>query len=153
MTTIAWCGRYVAADTQVTYKDGLRSTHSFVKVKVIGGVVYACCGSAPLFQPLIDWYLAGHNPKDVPQDYPGSASDLIVFKKDGSCTLFGTNVPYPMEFEAPEAWGSGSPLALVALEMGADARRAVEVTLKFDTSSGGEVQFFDLHEIFKEMAA
>ena len=143
ITTVAWDGRYVAADSQITYGDRTRGLSPCQKIKVIDGVVYALSGSAALFQPMIDWYLAGHDPKEVPTDRPDAGSDLIVFK-GGRCTLFCTSMPYPLEFKAPEAFGSGSSIAQVAMSMGADARRAVEEAIKFDTCSGGDIQIVDL---------
>ena len=44
------------------------------------------------------------------------------------------------------AIGSGNELALGAMAAGADARRAVEIAIMLDTSSGGEIHTMNVFE-------
>jgi hypothetical protein len=55
-----------------------------------------------------------------------------VFYWDGSPTFVEMHGPF---FAA----GSGQDFALGAMAAGADARRAVEIAIQFDTQSGGRV--------------
>jgi len=48
------------------------------------------------------------------------------------------------------AWGSGRDYAMGAMEMGADARRAVEVTNVHSTDCGFGVEAYDLEMTFNK---
>jgi hypothetical protein len=113
------------------------------KLKMRGQEVFALSGEAALFEPMIEWYLAGANPKEVPTGTPGHTSSLVVFKA-GRCFSYKTTLPYPDEFFAPDAWGSGQDFAIGAMKGGADAKRAVEIAIDCNPHTGGKVQAIDL---------
>lgn len=54
---------------------------------------------------------------------------------------------HPFAIDAPfHAGGSGSAVALGAMEMGATAEEAVRIAIKYTTSCGGEIQIVKLGE-------
>ena len=142
MTTIAWDGKSVAADSQCTYGSYI-SPVNYRKLIKRDGIVFACTGSGPLFSPLVDWYLSGHDPKSCPTATGDYTSTLLVFR-DGKAFMLKTEMPYPEEMHAPDAWGAGAEFAIGAMHAGADASRAVEIAIKCNPYTGGEVLCFEL---------
>jgi len=65
----------------------------------------------------------------------GKCYDVIV-NNDGYCEHF--------EIEHNEAKGSGSELALAAMDFGKSAKEAVEYAITRDIYSGGKVRVFDV---------
>jgi hypothetical protein len=146
MTVIAWDGRYVAADSLKCYGSS-RAMAPVQKLRVRDGIVFACTGSGALFEPMIQWYLAGKDPEKVPpcgDDHKGTT--LIVFTSEGAC-FYKLDMPHPEELSAPDAWGAGADFAIGAMEVGADAKTAVEAALRRETYTGGPVQVIDLAEL------
>lgn len=144
MTTIAWDGKTVAADSLKTIRDGFeRRAGSFQKIKRVGDIVYAITGSAALFDPLIEWHKEGAFRNKMPKDKHDGYSALLVFS-EGRCFCYTTDIGYPEELFAPDAFGSGSDYALGALHAGVDAARAVQVAMICNPQTGGEIQVVDL---------
>jgi hypothetical protein len=90
---------------------------------------------------MIAWWCAGA----VAEDYPDSnrstdtGASLIVIRPDLSVWKF-ESTPHPFRVEMPFcAFGSGDESALVAMECGCDARRAVELASKYNTGCGNGV--------------
>jgi hypothetical protein len=151
MTVIAWDGRTVAADSLKCYGSS-RAMAPVQKLRVRNGIVFAMTGSGPLFDPMIEWYLKGADPKAVPEcgdEHKGTA--LIVFKPDGAA-FYKPSMPYPDEVSAPDAWGAGADFAIGAMEVGADAKTAVEAAIRREAYTGGPVQVIDLLQL-QECAA
>lgn len=145
MTTIAWTNGQVAADSQVSY--GIcRGAGAATKLKRKGNVVYACTGTAPLFDPMIKWVEDGADPEKRPKISDEKATTLLVFR-DGKCFAYRTDVPYPEEMSAPDAWGSGAEFAIGAMRAGASPAQAVEIAIVCDVHSGGPVQVIDLQSL------
>lgn len=138
MTTIAWDGKSVAADGQVTYGGQYIGPKSFREIKRIDDTVYALVGSAALFDPFIKWYRDGADPYDPLCVEKDDTTALLVFQ-DGQCLMYKTNIPYPDELHAPDAWGSGCEYAIGAMMAGADAKRAVEIAAVCNPGTGGEI--------------
>ena len=142
MTTIAWDGKSVAADSQCTYGSYI-SPENFKKLIKRGDVVYACTGTGALFKPLIEWYYAGADPNTCPHLGKEGGAALLVFR-GGKSLVLKTDMPYPDELHAPDAWGSGADFAIGAMKAGADAQRAVEIAIECDPYTGGKVMCFEL---------
>jgi hypothetical protein len=139
MTTIAWDGKCVAAESRKTLESFLFPA-DYNKIEQRGEEVFAHCGVSALFMPMIEWYLAGAIPKDYPT---GGDIWFLVFRK-GRAFCFTPNTPYPDEAHAPFGWGSGGVYAIGAMRAGADARRAVEIAIECDIESGGRINVMDL---------
>ena len=143
MTTIAWDGRFLASDSAKFRGSYHRVPGNFQKIVTVGGVVYACTGSAALFHPLIEWHKAGAEPADVPKDREDRSTSLLVFE-GGKCRLYCTDLPYPEELIAPDAWGVGDDYAIGAMLAGANARRAVEIAKMVNPQTAGDILVIDL---------
>jgi hypothetical protein len=138
MTTIAWDGKNVAADRQMSSSTGYIYPGSREKLvsDSDSGRTYAHTGHAALFDPLIAWHKAGSDPKDVPVGAASDDTDILIVFEGGKCFGYRMSVPYPIEFFAPEAWGSGDLIAIGAMEAGATAQKAVEIATRRDAMTG-----------------
>jgi len=143
MTTIAYKRGILAADSQITAGNRIITSQNAVKiVRLSDGRLLGHCGQMRHMRPLIA-YLEGDSTR-----YPDMEKDAtaIVVHVDGRVELhFGRHPDEAFEEEAEfYAIGSGSELALGAMAMGATAIEAVNVAIRFDTSSGGEVKHLEI---------
>jgi len=138
MTTVAWKDGVVAADTQATSEYGAITGH-FVKIELLeNGSILAMLGDACTAYPLRDWFLG-----DRDKDQPGKGM-IVVFKRDGRHLLYndgGWQILAPAAFRA---FGSGGELALGAMAAGASAKEAVEIAIRLNVHTGGEVTVLGL---------
>lgn len=139
MTTIAWDGRTLAADTLVS-ANGLRDARS-TKIWRRGRVLFGATGSSPLAERFRSWVIAGMDGKD-PYHGADDGNGLIVTRDSAVC--FGPDGPWSVRRELFYALGSGYPIAMGAMSAGADARRAVEIAIEHDTKSGGPITVLTL---------
>lgn len=141
MTVIAWDGRTLAADKMACCGD---TATTCTKIRRVDDKVFAWCGGLGEGLALVEWYLAGADKDKYPAfQKTDDWSRLIVASDSG--VVFYEKVPEPQPCEdAYGAWGSGREVALGALAMGADARRAVEVASKHVHSCGLGVDAFEL---------
>lgn len=145
MTTIAWDGRYVAADS-LMISGSYKHPMPYQKLRLGNGVVYGLTGFAAWFDAWIKWYEAGADPAATPAcNLSGdNAGSFIVFAKD-NVKFYTREMPYPLKLEAPDAWGSGAEYAIGAMMAGAKADEAIRIAIKVDHGTGGEAQVIDLH--------
>lgn len=137
MTTVAWDGVSLAADSQATTSSGVRCRATKI-VKSPNGFVAAGAGGLNSITPWLRWVAAGLKPDDQPTTLDKESTLLIVDPRGRAYTFEGSAVRLPMR-DKQWAIGSGSDLALGAMAMGADARTAVKVAAKFDVYTGGRV--------------
>ena len=151
MSVVVWDGRTLAADRQMT-NCGLRAKTSKMVVTA-DGTVFAWTGENQHGVALVQWYLGGEIKADYPEfQKKESWTRLIVADADG-CRFF-ENEPYAMTVHDKfAAWGSGRDFAYGALEMGADARRAVEVTITHSVECGFGVEAHDIERRTQSSAA
>ena len=152
ITTIAFDGISVASDS-------LQGSHDYdspvpaVKLVERNGVVYAICGYFALFDAWIKWREDGADPEKTPVcKAQNHNTTFIVFEK-GRCFTYDSDIPYPDEAFAGEAFGSGRGFAMGAMAFGANAKQAVETAIKLDPGSGGPVQVIDIESLKAEIAA
>lgn len=138
MTTIAWDGKTLAADTLAT-SNGLRDNKT-IKIWRHGGALIGACGSQALCERFRTWAIAGMEGKS-PFEGADDGNGLVVTQEAVLC--FGNNGCWKVS-EPFYTLGSGYQLALGALAMGATAKQAVEVAAKYDTSTGGEITALSL---------
>lgn len=138
MTTIAYRDGKLAADTLST-ANGVRDDYG-PKVWRIGQVIGAACGSRGLCLKFRDW-VAGGMDGDCPFEGADDGNGIIVTPEHVVC--FGSSGPWPVS-QAYYAIGSGYQLAMGAMEMGATAEQGVQVAMKWDCSTGGDVQVISL---------
>lgn len=138
MTTIAWDGKVLAADTLVTC-NGFRTNYA-PKIWREGRLLCGGAGSRTIALQFRDWVRGGMaGPCPLQKDI----GNVFVIRPDGLGVMWCDDGPFTV---GPEPWalGSGEHLALGALEMGADALRAVEVAIKHHTGSGGAITVLTL---------
>lgn len=134
MTVIAWDGKSICADKQSTCEGMRRTTTKLVTLE--DGTVLGAVGNTSTCHLLRDWYISGAKTEDFPKEWE---ADLIVVK-NGECFVYEKH-SIPIKIEDPFiAFGSGKELALGAMAMGATARQAVEVAIRFCTGCGMGIQ-------------
>ena len=135
VSIVAWDGKTIVADKQATCADMRFST---TKLRRIGsGEVLAIIGLESAGQMLMSWYEDGADPEKWPkcQEDKEDWVRLVVASKTG-CKVYERHpVAMPIE-DSFMAWGSGRDYAMGAMAEGANARRAVEVAMKFNTACG-----------------
>lgn len=143
MTTIAWDGETLAADSQST-----QGGHKWFKEKKIfryGDKLVAYAGREDYGTAFLQWVKAGMEPgefPEIPNNPEGFDLIGIVVSDRGVLEFCDNGSAAPRK--APFAWGSGSHFAIGAMEAGADARQAVKVACRRDLNTGGAVQVFSL---------
>lgn len=132
MTTIAFRNGIVASDSSAE-NNGWVAGHSVAKMRrgAIGDV-YAVTGNLAESWSAIDLIDKGESPK-LSED-----CRVVRFHPNGSITVYEGVGSFPVECEYT-AFGSGSPVALAAMMMGASAQRAVEIAISLDPYTGGSV--------------
>lgn len=138
MTTIAWDGQTLAADTQMTFGGDI-DAHT-VKITKRGPVLAGASGTTSCCQAFLDWFASGMIGDPPPSAHPTNADwsywGLIIY--DGRIILH-TETGW-VRFTAPlYALGSGANVAAGAMEHGATADEAVKIAMKRDNKTGGEI--------------
>jgi hypothetical protein len=137
MTTIAWDGESIAADRRAC-GNAIMSVGKLFRLP--DGSVLGGAGDYAEVVEVVAWVLDGCNPDARPRFADGEGSSLLLARPDG--TAYWLTWPYLRQVQINErfaAEGSGSQFALGAMAMGASARRAVQISAKFDPYTGGGV--------------
>ena len=135
MTTIAYNHKegVVAYDSRLT-RGGTICTDSHEKMRVKGDCRFVLCGVEADYQAFIQHY------PDFQPNYTYRCRGVVA--RDGKAHSFCFNEDGEYEeFELSfnEAWGSGEDHALTAMDCGLSAKEAVEMAIKRDNGSGGDV--------------
>lgn len=151
VTTIAFDGRYLAADSQMSDGNGSR-TGAVRKITQLakGGAlpddaVFVVSGLA---QAITEATAA------LPDNYPKFKIDttqfyrLVIFFKNGAIAEYDGNSAYqtPNESRKFITMGTGADYAMGAMEAGKTAKEAVKIATKYDVNSGGDILVFDTKE-------
>lgn len=136
MTTIAWDGKTLAADSQAT--SGTLRSRVVKIVRSPSGFLCAGAGEFSAIIPWLRWVEHGLVPEDQPEHLGSKATVIIVDPRGKAYTLEGTPIRVPVR-DKFWAIGTGAELAIGAMAMGADAAQAVKVAAKFDVHTGGRV--------------
>jgi hypothetical protein len=158
MTTIAWDGRFLAADTRTTLGDSSIVQSVCHKLIATEYGAYASTGriGAAHLRRLIEWWEDGRgnpDPRDMPLHGYGdaaSAGNFIVITTGAGgrqALMLSYLVPYGLPLGAPQGWGSGGDYAMGAMKTGASAMRAVAVAAECDACTGGDVEFIDTTDL------
>lgn len=143
MSTIAWDGRYLAADKQVTWGNTPTSTSKvFIRAD---GVVYGVCGDKDNVETFRAWMDAGETGGKPPIDDALRFSAIII--DGGNCYQVNSGLFRHKIEKGFWAAGSGADYALGALAMGASARRAVEIASSLDVNTGIGVDIVSVLEL------
>ncbi|UTU08031.1 putative NTN hydrolase domain protein [Caulobacter phage C1] len=148
--------------TCIVYRDGVLACDSWVldiwtKIgqfpKIAkretrdGAILFAASGNSGHCKTFLDWgrgdgfadWVSGQYEPPSLGEGDNTATGM-VFMPDGSCVRFDAGLP-PYALQGPFfAIGSGSWVALGALEAGATAEQAVEAAIKWDVGTNGPVR-------------
>lgn len=143
MSIVAWDGKILAADRQ---GDSGGTNFTIKKLfKLKSGEVVSFVGAYCSGLMVKEWYEAGAKFEEWPEcQNTDNWVNFIVASKEGCFYYQQTPIPIKV-IDAFRTWGSGEDLALGAMEMGADAIKAVEVASKYDQGCG---QGCDHAEVF-----
>lgn len=98
----------------------------------------AGCGNMNAITVWLRWGEQGMNLDDQPEHLDKNTTILVVEPSGRAHILEGAPVRQKLRIKK-WAIGSGAHLAIGALAMGADAKRAVQVAAKFDVHTGGRI--------------
>lgn len=142
MTTIAFDGKTIAADSLAVDAWGLKSEVG--KIEKAGDFLIAGAGTHGLISGWVRYLLRGESEKDpLKLYYPyikdqNDPSILLVDTKTKQAYFHETGHFFPIP-RSIHALGSGRDYALAAMSMGASAQEAVEVAMRFDNNTGGTI--------------
>lgn len=131
MTTIAWCGKELAVDSQTTETY----TKDYVpKMWDWGRGKFCICGDYADY-PIVQSSL---NQDEDPVEHSKKSTVIWI---DSNCPgkVFYTEQKTTMEQVNPYAWGSGAAFALGAMAAGKTASEAVSIAAKYDIYTGGDI--------------
>jgi ATP-dependent protease HslVU (ClpYQ) peptidase subunit len=153
MTTIAWDGRYLAADGQRTFGDRIAGT-DFRKIVVKGVFIYAFTGMTPMMDVMIAWHQEGADPEKLPLGWDKDEGGWTLVVVDGNgLGKYSDGCPYLERLPAPWAFGAGQEYAIGAMRAGADARRAIEIVSEICYHTGGTIQVVDREDTALRLVA
>lgn len=139
MTTIAWDGRYLAADTRETWD---KSVPTFCrKIDVLTPeIVLAYAGSSYVYREIVDYFL-GNIPKLSKEAKQGEA---IVLLKGVPYNWAGTELKGLVPIcTPPHAVGSGWKYAWSFMRLGMTAMVAVRAAAEMDIWTNDVVDYYD----------
>lgn len=145
MTVIAWDGKTLAADKQGGNEWTKYGTTT--KIRRIRGHLVGCAGTSSLARAMLAWFEAGAVEADFPeaQSDTDKACTVLVITPDGRCTVY-QSTPQPIEYEnSYYAIGSGQDAAAAVMELGHDARTAVEIASRVCVGCGNGIDTLELH--------
>ena len=138
MTTIAWDGETLAADTQWTFGGDI-DAHG-VKIVRKGPVLAGASGTTAYCVAFLDWFKSGMVGDAPPCAHPTNSEwsywgliihppTIMLLMETGWIRLAASRY----------ALGSGANFATGAMDHGATAEDAVRIAMKRDSKSGGDV--------------
>lgn len=131
MTTIAVRAGVMAADRLL---DGWQAVGKIFRLK--DGSLLGGAGNYDDILETVAWLNAGAKP-DARPEIPADANDFVLLDRDGA--IYWLTDPFLRRVLVTEqfyAIGTGSKVALGAMDMGASAKRAVEAACRYDESTG-----------------
>ena len=141
MTTIAWDGRYLAAD-KMTVNNGL--SRITTKIWRIGDLLVGVSGGLDSGMAMKNWIERGENPDNFPESQKKNDTNTPTCVIRNKEYWVYETTPFPFRIEDDfSAMGSGRDFALMAMRLGLPAKTAVIMTAEFDVGTGGEVDVLD----------
>lgn len=146
MTTIAYRDGVLAGDG-LYHRGGWKMGNTHQKVwKTPDGRLVGICGDAAHVSKLVAWLLCP--PRKRTTERPKLEKDtgtVVEVFGNGKARYYEHDYFHPVN---DRYWsvGSGSIAALVAMDMGADAVRAIKIAAKRDDSTGGRISAVKLKE-------
>lgn len=136
MTVIAFRNGVMAADTQATWDETLK-TGGEKKIHGARGALIGIAGDTTSGEIFVRWFRAGR-PDKRPR-IPADKFDALVAFQDGSLAVFDNRLQQIDVSSEFFAVGSGREVALGAMEVGASASQAAAAAIKWSAGCGGKV--------------
>jgi 20S proteasome alpha/beta subunit len=134
MTTVVYRDGVLASDSRVM-NAGWVNTAAVPKVwREEDGSLFAVTGDYAMAVKVMKSIIAGGD-----GDGLGESARVIRVASNGEVTVFEEGGSFPVSGADFYAWGSGFPVALGALHMGASAEEAVRIAALVDPNTGGAV--------------
>lgn len=133
MTTIAYRDGIIAADGLAT-RNGIIVERAGEKLQRLpNGHVVGVTGEVHRRQLFVEWYLDQSKERpDLSETSVMVLTEKGLFEYEGKCGFSQIHDKFT-------AWGSGSPAAMAAMQMGASAYEAVRVASEVDIYTGGAI--------------
>lgn len=152
MSVVAYDGRVIAADRQGMNGDFPFETRKLLRLR--NGDIIAWAGSIDGGLAMARWYEGGCKREEFPvtQRDKDLWSRLIVIPNEPlhRQVRYYEQGPEPIFLHEPfMAWGSGRDIAMGALAMGADARKAVEIACRYNVYCGMGIDEIDLSRVYR----
>jgi 20S proteasome alpha/beta subunit len=144
LTTIAWDGRTLAADTRGINGGIARSVS---KLFECGDYVFAGCGILSEVLETAKWLRTVNMPGTLerPTYEECDILGIAVERETGKAYFVAGKRPILEIIAEPfSAAGSGRDFALAAMALGQSAEEAVRLAMRFDLATGGEVESIEV---------
>jgi ATP-dependent protease HslVU (ClpYQ) peptidase subunit len=135
MTTIAYDGKSVCTDSQITSRNSVFGFSRKV-FRLESGAIVAFCGKMVLAYAVMLW-LDGKAERPAVVDAEGFTALLV--EPDGSAWEYDESLSRCPAC-VPWAGGSGELIVATAMRCGKTAREAVAIACELDVYTGGEIQ-------------
>jgi ATP-dependent protease HslVU (ClpYQ) peptidase subunit len=154
MTTIVYRDGVLAADSRA-YRGDKSPLGTKVKIhRLPDGSMFGSSSNCVGADTLLRRWVEEGCPPQKSGDIKPDSFEMILIRPNGEVFFAHDNFDLSGPLEAPFfAIGSGEQYALGALEMGADAVKAVEVACKLDVWSGGPLTVINARHIGYEREA
>lgn len=140
MTTIAWDGKTLAADSR--YVNGNTAWRGGKLYRLANGGLFAGCSDAGAVNAVVEWLNGVEKQKPVIDKETGFAGLLI--RADKSVWYLDRYLSPQAVSQSFIAIGSGRDFALAAMHLGRSAAAAVEVASVFDIYTDSLVTSLEL---------
>lgn len=150
MTTIAWDGKTLAADSLVTRGFTQVDMMNKIITGMNDGLIFALCGDRSDYERISLWIeLKVESLKEARDTYPikDEDSEILMITKAGVFHYEGDCKGHTSKINHKFAIGSGYQFALAAMDHGKTAVEAVEYAMTRDTSTGGKVNYFHAKDL------
>lgn len=144
MTTIVYKDGVIAYDSRATNGDMI-SSDVIEKKRVVNNVAFFFAGSLVDFDKLVECYFNPETPEEMESD--GTCAIVVDNKKVFIVSIDSDSGRFwkqPLELFSKYTIGSGTPYAQAAMEMGADAKKAVQIAMKLDIRTGGKIKTYKI---------
>lgn len=139
MTTLAWDGKILAADTKVTAEvnGNLYKVGNTSKISIINGQAVAACGNCDDIERFEEWLTNGAKPEHFPKKL--SSFGALILSEDGICQFFSEGVGKGLKPKyTPLAMGTqtGEHYVQGLMSTGMNAHDAVEKACDYCCHTG-----------------
>ena len=137
MTTIAWDGEQLCADSLITSEK--KENISNPKIRKIKGMLVAGCGN---LSSLLDFFTNLKNSSSLKEavEISNWKEIQVIVISNNKCYVIDDDCSEFLQVKGCYAIGSGGDFAKGAMDAGATARQAVRIAANNDPKTGGRIR-------------